>query len=198
MQKIIFASLNAGKVQEVRKFFANLPVTIVSQAELNIDSIEETGKTFVENAILKARHIASKVDYPVLADDSGFVVDCLDGEPGVVSARYAGDNATDKDNRRKLIAKLKNKNRTKAKASGHCAMVLMRSKHDPVPVISEGIWDGFVIDHCIGEYGFGYEPMFYIPSMGCTAAELSRNDKNSISHRGQAMKKISKSIISLY
>ncbi len=184
-EKIVLASGNAGKVKEFARLFAPLNVTVVPQKELGVKDVPETGTTFVENAIIKARHAAKCTGLPAIADDSGLVVNALGGAPGIYSARYAGEDASDSDNISKLLHALEgNPNR---RAHFFCMLVFMRHADDPVPLISEGYWHGIITESQAGSGGFGYDPVFHVPSHECTAAELDRQVKNQISHRGQAM-----------
>ncbi|MBU2977797.1 RdgB/HAM1 family non-canonical purine NTP pyrophosphatase [Alteromonas sp. C1M14] len=184
-EKIVLASGNAGKVKEFTHLFAPMSVTVVAQKELGVSDVPETGTTFVENAIIKARHAAKETGLPTIADDSGLVVNALGGAPGIYSARYAGSNATDSDNVDKLLAALADT--PERRAHFFCLLVFMRHADDPVPLISQGYWHGTITREISGHGGFGYDPVFHVPSHGCTAAELDRKLKNQISHRGQAM-----------
>ena len=156
--------------------------------------VEETGKTFTENALIKARNAAKYTDLPVIADDSGIEVDALDGRPGIFSARYSGIGATDKDNLTKLIKDIKHIDRKNCQAKFICAMVYIAYENDPNPIIVEGIWKGYVITKPRGVNGFGYDPIFYVPEYECTSAELDRKKKNQLSHRGQAIRKLTKKL----
>jgi len=151
---------------------------------------EETGATFVENAILKARNAALHCQLPAIADDSGLVVDALNGAPGVISARYAGIGASDHDNVYKLLRELAGVPAELRTARFICVMVFMEHANDPCPVIAQGIWEGRILDHAVGENGFGYDPVFWVPEQHCSSAELSPDLKNSLSHRGQALKQL--------
>ena len=193
-QQIVLASNNQGKVREINECLDGTPFRIVPQSIFNVPEIEETGLTFVENALLKARNAARYTNHPVIADDSGIEVLALKGRPGIYSARYAGLNATDKDNLDKLIEEIKPLTEVDRQARFVCLMVYLRHADDPTPVISQGIWDGIVIAEPHGPNGFGYDPMFYVPTHGCTSAELSPAIKNQLSHRGQALKALIKEI----
>ncbi len=184
-EKIVLASGNAGKVKEFTRLFSALNVTVVPQKELGVEDVPETGTTFVENAIIKARHAAKVTGLPAIADDSGLVVNALGGAPGIYSARYAGAQASDSDNIDKLLGALDGK--ANRRAHFFCMLVFMRHADDPVPLISQGYWHGTITESQAGHGGFGYDPVFYVPSHECTAAELDRQVKNQISHRGQAM-----------
>lgn len=186
MSKIVLASSNQGKSAEIRQLLAELSIQLVSQSEFGIGDIEETGSTFFENAIIKARHVAALTGWPAIADDSGLVVDSLGGAPGVYSARYAGPGASDADLIAKLLSAMKNKTDEERKASYHCVWVLMRYAKDPAPIIAHGIWHGSILHQPVGTQGFGYDPVFHVPEFNCSAAELSVHEKNKISHRSKA------------
>jgi XTP/dITP diphosphohydrolase len=186
LEKIVLASGNPGKIREIQAILADHP--IVPQSAFNVIDAEETGATFVENAILKARNAALHCQLPAIADDSGLVVDALNGAPGVISARYAGVGASDQDNVGKLLRELEGVPAERRTARFICVMVFMEHAHDPCPVIAQGVWEGRILDHAIGENGFGYDPVFWVPEQNCTSAELPAPVKNSLSHRGQALK----------
>ncbi|MFI8417939.1 XTP/dITP diphosphatase [Serratia sp. NPDC078593] len=188
MQKVVLATGNAGKVRELADLLANFGLDVVAQTELGVDSAEETGLTFIENAILKARHAAQLTGLPAIADDSGLAVDALGGAPGIYSARYAGDNASDQQNLAKLLTVLKDVPSGQRGAQFHCVLVYLRHAEDPTPLICHGSWAGEIAHASVGEGGFGYDPIFYVPTLSRTAAELSRDEKRAISHRGQALK----------
>lgn len=190
MQKVVLATGNAGKIREIRDLFADLDVEIVAQSELGIESPEETGVTFVENALLKARHAADSAGLPAMADDSGIVVDALDGRPGVYSARYAGEGATDDDNLNLLLEELKDVPNEQRGGGFHCAAVLAWPGNERSPVIAEAVWRGTILHERRGAGGFGYDPVFLDPESGKTGAELSRDEKNGVSHRGKAFRKL--------
>jgi XTP/dITP diphosphohydrolase len=186
LQKIVLASGNPGKIREIQAILADHP--IVPQSAFNVVDVEETGSTFVENAILKARNAALHCQLPAIADDSGLVVDALNGAPGVISARYARVGASDQDNMDKLLRELKGIPAELRTARFICVMVFMEYAHDPCPVIAQGVWEGRILDHAVGENGFGYDPVFWVPERNCASAELPPDVKNSLSHRGQALK----------
>lgn len=188
MQKVVLATGNAGKVRELADLLADFGLDVVAQTELNVESVEETGLTFIENAILKARHAAKVTGLPALADDSGLAVDALGGAPGIYSARYAGEDASDQQNLEKLLLALKDVPDDKRQAQFHCVLVYMRHAEDPTPLVFHGSWPGVITHAPAGQGGFGYDPIFYVPSEGKTAAELTRDEKSAISHRGQALK----------
>lgn len=187
MKKIILATSNSGKVNEFRSLLNNASIEIIPQTEINIVDVEETGCTFVENAILKARHAANQSGLPAIADDSGLVVPALNGAPGIRSARFAGEASTSTDNIKKLLQQLTYKNNVERNAYFYCVLVFMKTADDPVPLICEGKWHGLITLEPKGTHGFGYDPVFYIPALQKTAAEISADIKNKISHRGQAM-----------
>ncbi|MDI1276917.1 RdgB/HAM1 family non-canonical purine NTP pyrophosphatase [Methylobacter sp.] len=186
LQKIVLASGNPGKIREIQAILADHP--IIPQSAFNVIDAEETGATFVENAILKARNAALHCQLPAIADDSGLVVDALDGAPGVISARYAGVGASDRDNVDKLLRELEGVPDELRTARFICVMVFMAHANDPCPVIAQGVWEGRILDHAVGENGFGYDPVFWVPEQNCASAELPADVKNSLSHRGQALK----------
>ncbi len=186
-QEIVLASSNPGKVKEVNELLADTVFHILPQSEFDVVEAEETGLTFVENAILKARNAARYTNLPVIADDSGIEVIALKGQPGIYSARYAGLDASDEDNLNKLIEAIKTLDEVDRNARFVCSMVFLRHAEDPTPLISQGIWDGVVITEPRGLNGFGYDPMFYVPTHDCTSAELLPEIKNQLSHRGQAL-----------
>ncbi|WP_312311187.1 XTP/dITP diphosphatase [Atlantibacter sp.] len=190
MQKVVLATGNAGKVRELASLLQDFGLDIVAQTELGVESAEETGLTFIENAILKARHAAAITGLPAIADDSGLAVDALGGAPGIYSARYAGEDASDRENLEKLLAALKDVPDTKRQAQFHCVLVYLRHADDPTPLVFHGVWPGAITHAPAGEGGFGYDPIFYVPSEGKTAAELTREEKSAISHRGQALKQL--------
>lgn len=190
MKKVVLATGNAGKVRELANLLADFGFDVVAQTELNVASAEETGQTFIENAILKARHAAEITGLPALADDSGLAVDALGGAPGIYSARYAGEEASDQQNLEKLLEALKEVPDDKRQAQFHCVLVYMRHAQDPTPQVFHGCWPGVITRAPAGQGGFGYDPIFYVPSEGKTAAELTREQKSAISHRGQALKRL--------
>ncbi|KAA3640958.1 MAG: RdgB/HAM1 family non-canonical purine NTP pyrophosphatase [Proteobacteria bacterium] len=185
---LLLASGNAGKLKELTLAFADSGFTLQLQPKDSAYDVAETGTTFVENAIIKARHAAGLSGLPTLADDSGLIVPSLNGEPGVYSARYAGDDANDKDNNAKLLKALHNSQQRHAYF--YCCLVLMQQADDPAPVIAEGRWYGEISTQPSGEGGFGYDPIFYLPELKCTAAQLSPADKMYLSHRGQAVQQL--------
>jgi len=191
-QKIVLASGNAGKIKEIQAILASHP--IVPQSLFNVTEAEETGTTFVENAIIKARNAALLCQLPAIADDSGLVVDALNGAPGVYSARYAGVGASDTDNTEKLLSALAGVPEELRTARFVCVMVFMEHADDPLPIIAQGVWEGRILTQAAGSNGFGYDPVFFVPEYGCASAQLSPEIKNSLSHRGIALKKLTDAI----
>jgi XTP/dITP diphosphohydrolase len=187
MQKVVLATGNPGKVRELADLLAAFGLDIVAQTELGVESAEETGLTFIENAILKARHAAQITGLPAIADDSGLAVDALGGAPGIYSARYAGLDASDQQNLDKLLVALENVPDGQRQAQFHCVLVYVRHAEDPVPLVFHGSWDGEITRAAAGEGGFGYDPVFYVPALGKTAGELSKDEKRAVSHRGKAL-----------
>lgn len=188
--KWVLASGNAGKLVEIREVLADSPVELVAQDELGIGDAEETGATFVENAILKARHAARISGLPALGDDSGLCVDALAGAPGLLSARYAGEHGNSAANIAKLLDALKDVPEAARSAHFFCIIVLLRHPDDPAPLIAEGRWHGRILEAPRGHGGFGYDPIFFDPSRNASAAELEATVKNRISHRGQALARL--------
>jgi XTP/dITP diphosphohydrolase len=188
--KLVLASGNAGKLDEIGDVLADLSIELVAQGELGIQDAEETGATFVENAILKARHASRLSGLPALGDDSGICVDALGGAPGLLSARYAGEHGNSMANIAKLLENLKNLPESRRGAHFFCVIVLLRHAGDPAPLIAEGRWAGHILDAPRGNGGFGYDPIFFDPQHRCSAAELDSGVKNRISHRGQALSRL--------
>lgn len=186
-RKLVIASNNKGKIAELTDLLAPLGLQPVAQGELGVSEAEEPAVTFVENAIIKARHAARVTGLPALADDSGLTVDALDGRPGVRSARFAGEEATDNDNVEALLAALKDTPEAERSAQFHCVLVYLRHADDPTPIICHGRWPGRILAEPRGQGGFGYDPAFLVPEHGCSAAELTREQKGRISHRGRAL-----------
>jgi len=187
MKRIVLASGNKGKVREINQILAGLDLEVVPQTEFDVPEIAETGLTFVENAILKARNAAQHTGLPAIADDSGLEVDALKGAPGIYSARYAGEGASDEQNLTKLLNTLEGVAEAERTARFQCLLVYMAHELDPTPIICQGTWEGRITTAPQGENGFGYDPVFYVPSHDCTSAELSAEEKNRLSHRGQAL-----------
>ncbi len=192
-QKWVLASNNRGKLKELGELLAPLGLTLHAQQELNVPEAEEPYATFIENALTKARHAARLTGLPALADDSGICAPALGGAPGVHSARYAcepGGVKSDAANNQKLVAQLMALNELDRSVYYYCVLVLLRHEHDPQPIIADGRWHGVLIGEPLGEGGFGYDPYFYLPQLGKTAAQLEANEKNHISHRGLAMRSL--------
>jgi len=187
---IVLASGNRKKVAELQHLLAPLQIEIIPQSALNIPDVDETGLTFVENAIIKARHAAQLSGLPALADDSGLEVDALNGAPGIYSARFAGIPSNDANNNNLLLEKLRPLEKEKRSARFQCVLVFMRHANDPVPMIFQGSWEGSILESPQGENGFGYDPLFFVPDQGCSAAQLGAEAKFRLSHRGQAMQKL--------
>jgi XTP/dITP diphosphohydrolase len=187
MRKIVLASNNKGKLREFGQLLANLDIQVLPQAEFGVSEVEETGLSFVENAILKARNASQHTGLPAIADDSGIEVDALKGAPGIYSARYAGPGASDHDNVQKLLDELNKLGEVPRTARFQCLLVYLRHALDPTPLICQGTWEGVIVDSPQGDNGFGYDPIFYVLSDKCTAAQLPAERKNSLSHRGQAL-----------
>ncbi|RNL58656.1 RdgB/HAM1 family non-canonical purine NTP pyrophosphatase [Zhongshania marina] len=185
---VVLASGNRGKLAELGNLLADMGITLRSQAEFNVIEADETGLSFIENAILKARNAARQTGFAALADDSGLSVDALGGAPGIYSARYAGEHAQDADNNAKLLHALKNE--TKRHAHFHCALAFVRHADDPAPIVAEGLWHGEILSAPRGSNGFGYDPLFYIADLNLCSAELSKEQKNQLSHRALALSQL--------
>lgn len=190
--KIVLASNNKGKIREFSELLKDFHCEIIPQAELGVDDVEETGLTFIENALIKARHAAKITGLPALADDSGLAVKALLGAPGIYSARYAGSPTNAANNIIKLLDEMKHIPDNKRQASFHCVLAFMTHAEDPTPIICDGIWQGNILHEPIGENGFGYDPVFYVPSEKKSSAQLPAELKNRISHRGIALQSILK------
>lgn len=188
--RIVLASGNPGKVREIGQLLADHDVTVLPQSDFDTPDIEETGLTFVENAILKARNAATHSGLPALADDSGLEVDALNGAPGIYSARYAGERCNDADNNAKLLDALKDVPEAQRTARFQCLLVYLRHADDPTPLIVQGTWEGRILTAPRGDNGFGYDPLFFVPDLGKSSAELPAEVKNRLSHRGQALRKL--------
>jgi len=186
------ASSNDGKLKELGQILQPRNIQLIPQSDLNVDDAPETGLSFVENAIIKARHACSETGLPAIADDSGLEVDALDGEPGIYSARYAGvaGSAADQANNEKLLEALEQIPEEHRNARFQCLIVLLRHAKDPVPLICQGTWEGRILFQERGRNGFGYDPLFFVPSHNCASAELDASVKNKISHRGQALQQL--------
>lgn len=188
MKQLVIASSNPGKLRELQALLAPLGIELIAQATLGIGEADEPHATFVENALAKARHASRASKLPALADDSGICASALGGEPGVHSARYAGEPKADERNNLKLVAQLAGKQDRRAHYT--CVMVLVRHSDDPEPLIAEGHWEGEIVDTPRGANGFGYDPYFYLADLGMTAAEIDPRCKNAISHRGKALRRL--------
>ncbi|WP_428959764.1 RdgB/HAM1 family non-canonical purine NTP pyrophosphatase [Xanthomonas oryzae] len=187
MKHLVLASGNAGKLEELRAMLAGLPLRIVAQGELGVDDVPETGLTFVENALIKARHASAVTGLPALADDSGLIVDALDGAPGLYSARYAGSPTNALANNAKLLDAMRGVPAERRSARFYAVIVLLRHPEDPQPLIAEGRWEGTITTKPRGDGGFGYNPVFLDPVYGLTAAEMDSALKNRLSHRAVAL-----------
>lgn len=186
MSRIVLASSNLGKIREIQALLHG--VEVLPQSQFGIQEPEETGTTFVENAIIKARNAARHSKLPAIADDSGLVVDALHGAPGVISARYAGTAASDQDNWQKLLLALDGVAEHQRSARFICVMVYLRHAEDPLPIIAQGVWEGSILTSAMGENGFGYDPVFWLKDLACSSAQLSPEQKNRLSHRAKALK----------
>ncbi|MCP5208226.1 MAG: XTP/dITP diphosphatase [Hahellaceae bacterium] len=187
MFQLVLASNNNGKIRELDSMLKPLSIQVLPQATFSIASVKETGKSFVENAILKARHVCEETGLAAIADDSGLEVDCLQGAPGIYSARYAGEQATDADNYLKLLEAMKGLPPSQRTARFQCVLVLMNHAEDPTPLICQGTWEGVITEEPLGDNGFGYDPVFFVPQLGKTSAQLTQDEKNCSSHRAQAL-----------
>ncbi|HLZ99845.1 MAG TPA: RdgB/HAM1 family non-canonical purine NTP pyrophosphatase [Steroidobacteraceae bacterium] len=187
-ERLVIASSNAGKLREFRELLAGLPFDVIAQGDLGIASPEETGTSFLENALLKARHAAGAAQAAAIADDSGLEVDALGGAPGIYSARYAGVGADDAANNAKLLRALKSAPQQARSARYRCVLVFVAGAADPAPLTAEGLWEGLIVDSPRGSAGFGYDPHFWLPELSMTAAELDPGEKNRRSHRGTALR----------
>jgi XTP/dITP diphosphohydrolase len=198
MQKLVIATGNQGKLHELQTLLQDLPLDLITQKSLGISDADETGLTFVENALIKARHAATISGLPALADDSGLCVDVMNGGPGIYSARYAGTGAKDSTNNEKLLHDLLPfRGAQPIKAQFVCVLVFLRHANDPLPIICQGIWHGEILPVKQGDNGFGYDPLFWLPERGCSSAELEPSLKNQISHRGQAMAQLKAALVGL-
>lgn len=192
--KIVIASDNQGKLQELQAFLNDLEFEFVPQSEFGINGPEETGHSFIENAILKARHAAKETNLPAIADDSGICVDALGGQPGIYSARYAGDACDTDENINKLLTAIKSIKGEDRTGYFYCAMAFVKHASDPTPLIATGQWFGRILEHPEGEGGFGYDPIFFIPHLNKTVAQLETEQKNQLSHRAKALKDMSEKL----
>ncbi len=190
--KVVLASGNKGKLKEFNQLLKPLDIEVVPQSHFNVSSVEETGLTFIENAILKARHASQISGLPAIADDSGLEVDALNGAPGIYSARFSGENATDEKNNQKLLKDLQDTPEEARTARFQCVLVYLKHPADPTPVVCQGSWEGSILREARGDQGFGYDPLFWVASKNCSSAELDRDTKNAMSHRGKALSKLIK------
>ncbi len=193
-QRIVLATGNRGKVEEMQAILAPFGLEVVPQSEFDVPEAEETGLTFVENAIIKARNAAAHTGLPAIADDSGLEVDFLKGAPGIYSSRFAGITANSSDNIAKLLADMKEVPDSERNARFQCLLVFMRHALDPTPIICQGTWEGSILHASQGDGGFGYDPVFYVPTHNCASAELSAELKNQLSHRGQALRQLAETL----
>lgn len=191
-QRIVLASNNAGKVREINQLLEQSGIEVLPQAQFDIEDAVEDGLTFVENAIIKARHAAKLSGLPAIADDSGIEVDALNGAPGIYSARFAGEGSSDEENLLKLLREMQDIPEVQRSARFQCLMVYMRHAEDPTPIICQGTWEGSILTAPQGENGFGYDPVFFVPEQDCSSAELDAATKNSLSHRGKALQQLVK------
>ncbi len=190
MRKVVLATNNAGKAREMSALLAGLDMEIVAQSALGVPEAEETGLSFIENAILKARNASAHAKLPAIADDSGLEVDALEGAPGIHSARYAGPKANDQDNLKKLLEAMQDVPDIGRSARFRCVIVYLKHAKDPAPLVTEGVWEGSILRAPVGSNGFGYDPVFWVPEKGCASAELPPDVKNQLSHRGQALARL--------
>ncbi|PKH03628.1 non-canonical purine NTP pyrophosphatase [Psychromonas sp. MB-3u-54] len=189
-KKWVLATGNKGKVQEMSELLNSFSIEVLPQSQFEVSDVAETGTTFVENAIIKARHAAKVTGLPAIADDSGLEVDFLNGQPGIRSARFAGENATDQENIELLLSKLEGIGTEQRRARFQCVLVYLRHELDPTPIICQGTWQGTITESLQGENGFGYDPVFWVESEQATSAQLSKQRKAELSHRGQALGKL--------
>lgn len=187
MNNLVLASGNKGKLNEFQPLLNNCGYNVLAQSDFNVPEAEETGLSFIENAILKARNASQHTGLPALADDSGLEVDALKGQPGIYSARYAGASANDADNNAKLLRELKNIAEEERTAKFQCLLVFIRHHLDPTPIVCQGTWHGRILFEPSGKNGFGYDPLFFVPEKNCSSAQLDSAVKNQISHRGRAI-----------
>ena len=189
-REIVVASANPGKLREFSQLFSGWQIRILPQSEFAVPAVAETGTSFTENALLKARHGARHARRPVIADDSGIEVDVLNGEPGIYSARYAGEGATDAENLALLLRNIESTGTRQPAARFRCVIAYVRGADDSEPLVAQGVWEGYIADKPAGNNGFGYDPVFHVPGHGCTSAELPPPVKNAVSHRGKALRNL--------
>ena len=197
MPKLVLATSNAGKLAELRPLLAEAGYELVAQGDLGVGDAVEDGRTFLENALIKARHASEATGLPAMADDSGLVVDALGGAPGLYSARYAGRHGDSAANNAKLLSEMEGLVGARRRAHFYCVLVLLRHPDDPQPLVAEGVWPGLVLEAARGDGGFGYDPVFFVPAHGVSAAELEPHLKNRISHRGQALARLRERLVEL-
>ena len=197
MPKLVLATSNAGKLAELQPLLAEAGFELVTQGELGVRDAVEDGRTFLENALIKARHASEATGLPALGDDSGLVVDALGGAPGLYSARYAGRHGDSAANNAKLLSEMEGLVGARRRAHFYCVLVLLRHPDDPQPLVAEGVWPGLVLEAARGDGGFGYDPVFFVPAHGVSAAELEPHLKNRISHRGQALARLRERLVEL-
>lgn len=190
MKKLVLATSNRGKVTEMQPLLSDIGYTILTQSELGVSDAFENGYTFVENALIKARHASAMTGLPAIADDSGLIIDALNGAPGLISAHYAGVHGDADGNIKKVLAEMIDVPRAERTARFYSLIVMLKHAHDPQPLIAEGIWEGEILELPRGNSGFGYDPIFFVPEQQCSAAELPAEIKNHISHRGRALSKL--------
>ena len=190
MKKLVLATSNRGKVAEMQHLLSDIGFTIITQAELGVSDAIEDSHTFVENALIKARHASAITGMPAIADDSGLIIDALNGAPGLISAHYAGVHGDAEGNIKKVLAEMLDVPRVDRTARFYSLIVMLKHAHDPQPLIAEGIWEGEILELPRGSNGFGYDPIFFVPDQQCSAAELPPEIKNHISHRGRALLKL--------
>jgi len=189
-QKWVLATGNKGKVREMSELLNSFSIEVLPQSQFEVEEVPETGTTFVENAIIKARHAAKITGLPAIADDSGLEVDFLNGQPGIYSSRFSGENATDRENIELLLNKLEGIAHEQRSARFQCVLVFMRHELDPTPIICQGTWQGTITELIEGENGFGYDPVFWVDSEQSTSAQLSKQRKGELSHRGKALNRL--------
>ena len=190
MSKLVLATGNQGKVKEMASLLADFGFDVVAQSDFNVSEVAETGTTFIENAIIKARHAAKETGCAAIADDSGLEVDFLQGAPGIYSARFAGEGATDAENIDKLLAAMDGVPEAQRSARFHCVLVMMRHENDPTLLVCHGLWEGSILTQRHGDNGFGYDPIFWVPEDQCASAQLDPSRKKQLSHRGKALQQL--------
>ena len=191
-RQVVLASGNPGKLREIQAILDDVDIDLIPQSRFKVTEAIESGLSFVENALIKARHAGVACGLPTIADDSGIEVDVLDGRPGIYSARYAGEGVRDEIHLQKLLRETEGVPESQRSCRFHCVMVYMRHPEDPTPIICHGVWEGRLLTEPVGENGFGYDPIFYVRSEGCSSAQLSPQRKNHLSHRGQALRQLVK------